>query len=747
MAKFKCKMCGGALSITEGQSVVKCDFCGVSQTLPVFDDEKKISLYNRANSLRLKCEFDKAAGIYETIVSEFSKEAEAYWGLILCKYGIEYVDDADGKKIPTCHRTLFKSIFEDDDYKNAIKYSDVIAKDIYKEEAEIISILQKNILEKSLREKPFDIFICYKETDENGKRTEDSIIAYDIFKKLEEKGYKVFFSRITLENVLGVEYEPYIFAALHSAKLMIHITTSRENSESVWVKNEWKRYLTLIKGGADKTIISCFKGISASELPSELNNIQGLDLNNLGAIQDLLHGIDKIFTCKIVNYPDFDNVINDADVDVLSDKYNQYVDDLRDIDNFCFYAKDLLPVINFFEEIGNYKRAKYYLQMAKLEYCKRVNSYSDCLQALLYLYEIDETTETKSLREDCQKKLIEYRTIELQNKGIAPLYFDELNAYCLYEVIESLVRTTKDGRKHDEIDIKIIESCKVQAISFIEKNFLQIIECENKKEQLIKIKNMFLDLDNSTIPSFDKFVNYNENKIARIVEQERIIAHKKKVKKFSVFSAIIVAILIAAMIITVITVNKNNGYKAENFTISVISKTNDTYNEDLADGYRGSGYYYTFVFTIDNASPYSVIEIQGNMDINNKSGKTLSSSTITMNGKLETGETKNWDVQLNVYKGDNAREIWNTDFSALEVTFKITSISFEGGTRKKYADTKNQIVHSCSDIPQDSKEINQENPSDEDEEVEKTLLEQITDYITENVVLPDNYLDYYVASE
>lgn len=711
MAKFKCKMCGGALSITEGQTVIKCDFCGVSQTLPVFDDEKKIALYNRANSLRLKCEFDKAAGIYETIVTEFSKEAEAYWGLILCKYGIEYVDDIDGQKVPTCHRTLFKPIFEDDDYKNAIKYSDVIARDIYKEEAETISLLQKNILEISSREEPFDIFICYKETDEHGKRTEDSVIAYDIFKKLEKKGYKVFFSKITLEDMLGTEYEPYIFAALHSAKLMIHITTSQENSKSVWVKNEWERYLSLIKNGVDKTIISCYKGITAKDLPSELRNIQGLDLNNLGAIQDLLRGVDKIFGGRNVEQYDFEDIDDDSDLDDLAEEYNQYVDDLTDIDNFCSYAKDILPIINFFERIGDYKRAKDYLQIAKLEYAKRVNSYSDCLQALKFLSEIDETGESKSLKEKCQKQLIQFRTIELQNKGIAPLYFDEFSSYFLNEVIESLVATTKDNQKYNEIDLMIIESCKKQAISYIETNFSNIVDGENKKEQLIKIKNNFLSLNNSVLPSFDKFIKYVEDKIARIIEQERIIAHKKKVKKYSIISAIIAAILIAVMIITITTVNKNNGYKAENFTISVTSKTNDSYNEDIADGYRGSGYYYTFAFTVNNSSPYSTISIGGNMDINNKYGKTLSSSTVTLNGKLEAGKTGNWNIQLHVYKGDNAREIWNTDFSALEVTFKITSISFEDGTRKNYTDTKNQIVHSCSDVPQESNGTTEEESS------------------------------------
>lgn len=75
---------------------------------------KKIKLFERANRLRAACEFDKAAGVYESIVADFDTEAEAYWGLILCKFGIEYVDDpATSDKVPTCHRSSFDSVLED----------------------------------------------------------------------------------------------------------------------------------------------------------------------------------------------------------------------------------------------------------------------------------------------------------------------------------------------------------------------------------------------------------------------------------------------------------------------------------------------------------------------------------------------------------------------------------------------------------------------------------------------------------
>ncbi len=214
MAIIKCKMCGGDLNIAEGMTVAECEYCGTKQTVPSVDNEKKLTLFARANRLRLACEFDKAAGVYESIVAEFPTEAEAYWGLVLCRYGIEYVDDpATGKKISTCHRSSFDSILEDSDFEQACENADAVARKVYREEAKAIEDIRRGILEVSGKEEPYDIFICYKETDEAGQRTIDSVIAQNVYDALVEKNYRVFFARITLEDKLGMEYEPYIFAA------------------------------------------------------------------------------------------------------------------------------------------------------------------------------------------------------------------------------------------------------------------------------------------------------------------------------------------------------------------------------------------------------------------------------------------------------------------------------------------------------------------------------------------------------
>ena len=295
MSIFKCKMCGGTLEINNNESVGTCEYCGTQQTLPKLDDDRKANLYDRANHFRRNNEFDKAMGIYEQILNEDKTDSEAYWSLVLCHYGIEYVEDPSShKRIPTVNRAQYTSIFNDDNYKSALQYADIMQKTIYENEAKAINEIQKGILEISQKEEPFDVFICYKETDNNGRRTPDSVLANDLYHQLTQEGFKVFFARITLEDKLGSAYEPYIFAALNSSKVMVVMGTKPEYFNAVWVKNEWSRYLALIKNGEKKMLIPAYKDMDPYDLPEEFSHLQAQDMTKLGFMQDLIRGIKKI---------------------------------------------------------------------------------------------------------------------------------------------------------------------------------------------------------------------------------------------------------------------------------------------------------------------------------------------------------------------------------------------------------------------------------------------------------------------
>jgi len=122
----------------------------------------------------------------------------------------------------------------------------------------------------------------------------DSVLAYDLYQQLTKEGYKVFFSRVTLEDKLGIAYEPYIFAALNSAKIMLVVGTKPEYFNAVWVKNEWSRYLALIRKGQKKILIPLYRDMDPYDLPEEFSHLQAQDMSRLGFMQDLIRGISKI---------------------------------------------------------------------------------------------------------------------------------------------------------------------------------------------------------------------------------------------------------------------------------------------------------------------------------------------------------------------------------------------------------------------------------------------------------------------
>ena len=292
MANFKCKFCGSDMTLPEGQSTTLCAACGSLQTVPTVCDQPLPARFARANRLRLACEFDKAAGIYESITADFPEEPEGYWGLVLCKYGVVYRDDpATGKKAPVCNRASFDCVLDDENYEQALENADPAARRVYRAEAKQIETLRGELLAIAEKEPPYDIFLCCVETDEAGNRTEDFQLALAMTRRLMEMGYKVFFPRIGLTSIHPAA-EPHMFAALHSAAVMLVFGTDYEHFDAVWVKNQWSRFLRLTAG--DKHLIPCFKGIDAFDMPREFAKLPGLDMGTPGAAEQLLERIEQL---------------------------------------------------------------------------------------------------------------------------------------------------------------------------------------------------------------------------------------------------------------------------------------------------------------------------------------------------------------------------------------------------------------------------------------------------------------------
>ena len=299
MAVIKCKNCGGDMEISADKTFGTCEYCGSTMTLPKVSDDQRAAAFNRGNHFRRMGEFDKALGVYERIVAEDDGDAEAHWCCALCRFGIEYVEDPVSYEwLPTCHRASFDSFLEDVDYLAALEHSDGITRRQYQKDAAKIAEVQRGILATSQNAEPYDVFISYKELDANGERTKDSILAQDIYYQLVEQGRRVFFSRITLEDIPGTQYEPYIFAALNSAKVMIVVGTSPENLNAVWVKNEWSRFLAMMRKDKSKLLIPCYRDMDAYDLPEQLAVLMSYDMGRIGFIQDLIRGVSKVLDAE-----------------------------------------------------------------------------------------------------------------------------------------------------------------------------------------------------------------------------------------------------------------------------------------------------------------------------------------------------------------------------------------------------------------------------------------------------------------
>ncbi len=459
MAVFKCKMCGGALDIFD-ESVMYCRYCGTKQTLPKLPSERKEALYDRAGMLRLNHEYDKAMAVYEQILSEDPEDAETYWSLVLCRYGIEYVEDpVTERRVPTVNRAQFTSVFDDANYKEAIAHADPVQRLVYEQEAKTINEIQKGILQISEQEEPFDVFICYKETDENGRRTPDSVLANELYHQLTQEGFKVFFARITLEDKLGSAYEPYIFAALNSAKVMVVIGTKAEYIQAPWVENEWSRFLAMIKAGEKKVLIPAYKDMDPYDLPEAFSHLQAQDMTRLGFMQDLIRGIKKIVGAdQKTNNPknDSDNTtspllkrvfmfLEDGDFE-SADEYCERVLDIDPecskayigklmVKYQCHTAEDLLSVGQDFSTTGHYKRILKYGTSDEIAFIQRaVQAAADAAQTV---------ADPKTEKQIPQSSPVSASKTPIEELSLSVLAYNHLKR-CGIHTIEDLTAHTEE---------------------------------------------------------------------------------------------------------------------------------------------------------------------------------------------------------------------------------------------------------------------------------------------------------------
>lgn len=298
MSILECKNCGAPLPEAGADGTATCKYCGLMQSVPM-TDMRTANLYQKANNQRRFQQYDEAMETYKSILKLDPESAEAYWGLCLCRYGVEFVTDPPtGKVMATINRMHLEPFTSDTDYKEALAHAGLFVQDHYREVGSYLSSVQKNYFLLKEKEKPYDIFICFKDSNEDGTRTRDSIHAEVLYEELTAEGYRVFFSRRTLYEVSGQQYEGHIYMALSNARVMLLVSSRLEYVETPWMKNEWSRYLYQISQDPGKKLMLLYRDLDPAGLPSKLSRLQGLDMKRWDFLDTLKERLKAVFAVK-----------------------------------------------------------------------------------------------------------------------------------------------------------------------------------------------------------------------------------------------------------------------------------------------------------------------------------------------------------------------------------------------------------------------------------------------------------------
>ena len=125
-----------------------------------------------------------------------------------------------------------------------------------------------------------DVFISFKNSDENGRQTKDSEIANKLYDFLTDKGLRVFFSNVELEFTGKAQYTKVIDDALDTSRFLIAVGSNHNNLNSQWVRYEWESFLNDIRSGIKpnaEVFVFLVNDMRIDDLPRALRQQQAFD--------------------------------------------------------------------------------------------------------------------------------------------------------------------------------------------------------------------------------------------------------------------------------------------------------------------------------------------------------------------------------------------------------------------------------------------------------------------------------------
>ena len=121
-----------------------------------------------------------------------------------------------------------------------------------------------------------EVFLMYPESDAQGRRSRESIIAQEIYNKLNQVNISVFYRR-NVDSISGEEKTQMVDHAYSRAKIVIIIGTNPEAfNQSI---------------DSQKVVLPVYADVDVYKLPTEIQKLQALNFNSIGAANDLVKNV------------------------------------------------------------------------------------------------------------------------------------------------------------------------------------------------------------------------------------------------------------------------------------------------------------------------------------------------------------------------------------------------------------------------------------------------------------------------
>jgi ribosomal-protein-alanine N-acetyltransferase len=144
----------------------------------------------------------------------------------------------------------------------------------------------------------YDVFISFKNNDENGGQTKDSAIAVKLYNYLVEKGLSVFFSNVTLEERGKSEYSVAIDEALDTSKCLIVVSCKPEHINAKWIRYEWESFVNDIRSGIKSRaeVFVFYDDMDITDLPRALRLKQSFNASDGNSFERLYNFINNFLS-------------------------------------------------------------------------------------------------------------------------------------------------------------------------------------------------------------------------------------------------------------------------------------------------------------------------------------------------------------------------------------------------------------------------------------------------------------------